>query len=1697
MVSIKNIQSTKGSRPAAAPPPPPGQARPTRAAPRRPDAQQAIQQQIMQQIDRDPGRSAYDMSAPAREARDYETDVMQESAGLREDFAALQEGTPEEVRDWKQIADMTVGLSAVDDPETQEIKNALIWSYGDQLKPHIDVIDPNWWEANYSEPEEPDLPWYQDVLKAVSPGLEYLDQWGQSALGAVGGVRAAIDPNDGVSVGAGLTHAVEQGLSAMDPTRLVPGADGVIADIGGLLGRDMESGTIQGFGGEGTSLDQDESGFLNAREAIGLDPGAGGRWGGVLDLIASIAIDPTTWVTLGAGAKAKIGFKGAEEAAERIARTGARTFRGRAVNGAMAREMRERIMRDGWKALDEGEQRFFEGLVRDTVEQGTRQTTRLGRDLAEAQLDSIRRGGQSGLRIGGRTVAPTRGRLDRLGRGRETFGVRDARNPAWVDNIGNQVDQFEMPDPNMASRYSGPQGFGGIAEQVGQLPANMSAYTPPRFSKFLDRLPADDGGLIDDIGRQIDEGVEMTAGTSPVNRLSSWTDDIAKQVDELGLMIDDIPLSRLDEAPAARQLQEVYSTGIRRGLLGELADSKYVRKLRTLTDRLSPRAAFNIRFGKRSGDELQALISNTDAAAQTKSKDLLIQYGLDTHKGGLMRDSIAEYANEESWIKALNDALSSKAGREAALGSTDLPPRTRQLIETMQETRKAIRQAALDGGANPEHLRALDEYLPRVLTDAARRDATLMRQLQNVDDPMLAMGGDRVAENFMQRRTVAEEIDNLWNVNEEVFEALRREGIEAPEQLFEANPVAAYALRGPSAFRAAADVDLLNGLTKMDAEGLPLAFRATPADAGKLTPKEAAEGMVRRAGAKSADYRTVRLDNGNIYRVHNDVARELEDARRIFTDPKATDEFGKWYDDMNNMWARSATVFGVNPAFHIRNRIGNWFNSFLGGTRDPLVFAEAYNLQWRSRKIVPAMRETGQTWDEAAEALVEAGELTAKEVDILRGARMQGIMSDGRAVDVLRNNPGQETFRLGDTSLSSRLNPTNSSNFVGDRWGRAIGQNVEGGDRLAVYIDQLNKGASPEAAARHVKSTLFDYGDLTRFEAEKVRRISRFYTFMRKNTALQAYTLFHYPARVRNAEKGVEGFVNAVWGGESEEDRMLPPWMAGASVMNAFGGGQAAIDVDTPWASFGETMQILTGPPSDNPLDKWNGEHWLRGIVARTENLFSGVGLGMLDWMDEVESGRDSFTGRALDPENQVRDTAWFGLLSTMLPGVGRAETWASRFEPVNDALSLRRDEDGNVDGAMDWRMALINNFSGLQMYQLSDDTDYAGRYTVLRDLQQIFDDMRDDGIDVPTVPEMREAGEIGMRNRVVETLMYGWTEDEDGNITWDDEAANSRLLQILPKNVRDAFVQMGVLTEGDITAMDASGNAAPRGNRPEAEEGSAEEMAQLDFDFGQALSAIEQYLGRDLSDDEKWTMVSAFGGALGITDQENAGFNPYRENRLLDPEASEAEEMADYERKTEIFNRRLASVGMTWEQALERNPRISRMQRRIEDARAAGWSEEEIRTALYYAPDEGGEGWLSRADRAAINQFMTGDRLGGAVPLTTTRFPIVSDEDLQKLQTKVWEGAEELRLVYAFEGWGTPSQEELFMYGVNNLTKTEQRKLGIDPLRGAPNREDVRTDDQYMADARSRLGAVEAGLSEGAFRWEPTGQPDFAPWER
>jgi len=82
--------------------------------------------------------------------------------------------------------------------------------------------------------------------------------------------------------------------------------------------------------------------------------------------------------------------------------------------------------------------------------------------------------------------------------------------------------------------------------------------------------------------------------------------------------------------------------------------------------------------------------------------------------------------------------------------------------------------------------------------------------------------------------------------------------------------------------------------------------------------------------------------------------------------------------------------------------------------------------------------------------------------------------------------------------------------------GRRIGENVETGWRGAMFNRALEDGMSPEVARDLVNKYHFDYGDMTQFEKNVMRRAVPFYTYTRKNLPLQLGQIMSNPGATVN-----------------------------------------------------------------------------------------------------------------------------------------------------------------------------------------------------------------------------------------------------------------------------------------------------------------------------------------------------------------------------------------------------------------------------------------------------------------------------------------------------------------------------------------------------------------------------------------------------
>jgi hypothetical protein len=225
-------------------------------------------------------------------------------------------------------------------------------------------------------------------------------------------------------------------------------------------------------------------------------------------------------------------------------------------------------------------------------------------------------------------------------------------------------------------------------------------------------------------------------------------------------------------------------------------------------------------------------------------------------------------------------------------------------------------------------------------------------------------------------------------------------------------------------------------------------------------------------------------------------------------------EIGKRYDQLQGGFKLLATQ--PNPAFHIRNFVGDVQNAYLGQS----AFALPGNLA-RSQKALRALgrQEVAQrTLGKAARPVrgtVKVGNKRMTYEELANEAAHVGAIRSGftaRELHDLIQAEGQGTRKV------TRSAAGRATRAAGEKVKRVV-QGREDMPRLATYIAARKRGLGPEAAAREAAKFHFDYANLSEFERKYARRALPFYTFTARNVPLQVRSLLTRPGKYSNYEK--------------------------------------------------------------------------------------------------------------------------------------------------------------------------------------------------------------------------------------------------------------------------------------------------------------------------------------------------------------------------------------------------------------------------------------------------------------------------------------------------------------------------------------------------------------------------------------------------
>lgn len=261
----------------------------------------------------------------------------------------------------------------------------------------------------------------------------------------------------------------------------------------------------------------------------------------------------------------------------------------------------------------------------------------------------------------------------------------------------------------------------------------------------------------------------------------------------------------------------------------------------------------------------------------------------------------------------------------------------------------------------------------------------------------------------------------------------------------------------------------------------------------------------------------------------NDVIVQKANQSRKLQMMKDNSRFLQLYDKFTHLIKLNQTT--VLPSFHIRNKMSNTFNNWLN------IGADAFNPEFQKKTFL-AMKNDGKI--EGALKIVKLdGSIDAMSWnDVYDVAKKYGVIDDGYfAKDIgvgmaTDKNPVADVFsKLG---LKPKYNPGDTKNFTLYKKGAEIGGMIEGQDRLLHFASELSRGKTFEEASDSVNKFLFDYSDITAFEANVMKRIIPYYTWLRKNAALQLNMMLEQPKKFLYVSKVVGGIDSMV----NDEDRI-------------------------------------------------------------------------------------------------------------------------------------------------------------------------------------------------------------------------------------------------------------------------------------------------------------------------------------------------------------------------------------------------------------------------------------------------------------------------------------------------------------------------------------------------------------------------------
>jgi hypothetical protein len=206
----------------------------------------------------------------------------------------------------------------------------------------------------------------------------------------------------------------------------------------------------------------------------------------------------------------------------------------------------------------------------------------------------------------------------------------------------------------------------------------------------------------------------------------------------------------------------------------------------------------------------------------------------------------------------------------------------------------------------------------------------------------------------------------------------------------------------------------------------------------------------------------------------------IEQGIKKFTDDEEIKAFVKAFDTASNTWKAWALF---SPGYHTRNLVGNYFNNWVAGVSDPSLYQKARKFGAHIAKDADGKLRFIAGGN--PEEIIEIAGKKAKVSEWMELFKKEGLISS--------NMFGNDLKSFFDDIVTQGKFMTIGDNNKLIKWNRLIGNELETNSKIAHVVGKMEKGMSLKDAVKSAKETLFDYGDLTNFERNVMKRVAPFY----------------------------------------------------------------------------------------------------------------------------------------------------------------------------------------------------------------------------------------------------------------------------------------------------------------------------------------------------------------------------------------------------------------------------------------------------------------------------------------------------------------------------------------------------------------------------------------------------------------------------